>query len=57
MTEIDEMKIAAKLVEHERFMGTCAGGFPLIAFEERCRFCGASSYERCKRRDAALAQS
>jgi hypothetical protein len=49
MNDIDEMKVAADLVAHEHFMGMCEGGFPLIAFEERCRFCGATDADRCKR--------
>jgi hypothetical protein len=30
---VDEIKVAAKLVEHEHFMGLCAGGFPLVALK------------------------
>jgi hypothetical protein len=46
---VDEMKIAADLTSHEHFMGTCAGGFPQIAFEDQCRFCGATGNDECKR--------
>jgi hypothetical protein len=46
---VSEMKLAALLVEHEHFMGLCEGGFPLVAFEERCRFCGADHAQKCKR--------
>jgi hypothetical protein len=52
MTElqpIEEMKLAAKIVENEHYMGDCAGGFPLIAWEKQCRFCGATFEETCKR--------
>lgn len=51
MKTVEEMKVAAELASHEHFMGHCEGGFPLIAFEYECRFCGAAFDERCKRRD------
>ncbi len=46
---IEEMAIAAKLVEHEHFMGVCEGGFPLLAFADECAFCGADHTEACRR--------
>lgn len=50
MKPVEEMKVAAELTAHKHFMGLCEGGFPLIAFEYECRFCGAEFDERCKRR-------
>ncbi len=53
MTEaIEEMKLAARMIEHEDFMGVCAGGMPLIAGKD-CHFCGASKNGRdgCGRRE------
>jgi hypothetical protein len=49
MDQVEEMKAAAELVAHEDFMGVCEGGFPLLAFEERCRFCDATYDDKCKR--------
>lgn len=49
MDTIEEMKMAADLTAHEHFMGVCEGGFPLIAFDYECRFCGAIFDEKCKR--------
>jgi hypothetical protein len=54
MNHIEEMRLAAELVQNENFMGHCEGGLPLIAFEDACRFCGAAHNEKCRRRDAAI---
>jgi hypothetical protein len=51
---VDEMKLAAELVQHEHFMGRCEGGFPLLAFVEHCSFCGATYAEKCKRRRGTI---
>lgn len=50
---VAEMKLAAEIASHENFMGVCEGGFPLLAFVEHCKFCGASATEKCRRRDSA----
>lgn len=49
MNPVEEMKVAADLTSHEHFMGNCEGGFPLIGFEDQCRFCGATHASKCKR--------
>lgn len=46
---VAEMALAAKLTEHEHFMGNCAGGFPLLSIQPQCRFCGADYRDKCKR--------
>lgn len=44
---IEDMKRAAEIIEHEPFIGICAGGFPIRA--DRCEFCGATWEDRCGR--------
>lgn len=46
---VEEMKRAAEATSHENFMGFCEGGMPLVAFEDRCRFCNAGRGDKCGR--------
>lgn len=46
---VDEMKLAAELVQRENFMGRCSGGMPLLSGVEECVFCGATYAEPCRR--------